>query len=373
MLDGSAKVVKTADRLRDPWRYSEISSGVPIWRWALALAWHSLLPRFAAALAITLWFHYLLSLPLTTTQRVISLLSVLLLRDTISHPLWAQSRFAKNVLRVIALVLLPMYGVPVVVGLQGLGLYYLLEYITTATHNFYARYWIYVVSFSLDPIWYPNPVLTYIGLLLLAALTGALVAYGLFVPVSAMADWLLSFPAVHGALGGGQSIKGTADQSPLIGALVVGFISGYKANTHFVKLFRFNRPPLIEHLHLPRAAKTERQFLVAHVSDIHLTGGEPTIEGHPSPDPNFELICASPKLVDSDLIIVTGDATDAGLPGEWAKFFDCLPESALSKTVLVPGNHDVNIVSKHWARIEDADSISRSQRLVRMMSALGLR
>ena len=49
-----------------------------------------------------------------------------------------------------------------------------------------------------------------------------------------------------------------------------------------------------------------------------------------------------------DLVLVTGDMTDAGRSTEWAEFHEALrayPWLA-ERILMVPGNHDVNIVDR---------------------------
>ena len=49
-----------------------------------------------------------------------------------------------------------------------------------------------------------------------------------------------------------------------------------------------------------------------------------------------------------DLVLITGDMTDAGRSAEWAEFFDIVaghPDLA-ERMLILPGNHDVNIVDR---------------------------
>ena len=49
-----------------------------------------------------------------------------------------------------------------------------------------------------------------------------------------------------------------------------------------------------------------------------------------------------------DLILITGDMTDAGLSTEWAEFVDVLARhpDLTERMFILPGNHDVNIVDR---------------------------
>ena len=74
-----------------------------------------------------------------------------------------------------------------------------------------------------------------------------------------------------------------------------------------------------------------------------------------------------------DLVLITGDATDAGRSAEWAEFFTALashPELA-RRTLLLPGNHDVNIVDRaNPARLDLPLSPGLRLRQMRTLSAM---
>jgi 3',5'-cyclic AMP phosphodiesterase CpdA len=74
-----------------------------------------------------------------------------------------------------------------------------------------------------------------------------------------------------------------------------------------------------------------------------------------------------------DHILITGDMTDAGRAGEWAAFFDAIahhPELA-ARMVMLPGNHDVNIVDRaNPARLDLPTSPTKRLRQLRTVSAL---
>jgi hypothetical protein len=74
-----------------------------------------------------------------------------------------------------------------------------------------------------------------------------------------------------------------------------------------------------------------------------------------------------------DLVLVTGDMTDAGRSAEWAEFLDaaaahpCLTERML----VLPGNHDVNVVDRaNPARLELPTSPGKRLRQLRTLSAI---
>src|SRR5260370_18823599 len=74
-----------------------------------------------------------------------------------------------------------------------------------------------------------------------------------------------------------------------------------------------------------------------------------------------------------DLILITGDMTDAGRSGEWAEFFDILaghPDLA-DRILILPGNHDVNVVDRaNPARLDLAFSPAKTLRKMRALSAM---
>ena len=74
-----------------------------------------------------------------------------------------------------------------------------------------------------------------------------------------------------------------------------------------------------------------------------------------------------------DLILITGDMTDAGRSGEWAEFFDILaghPQLA-NRMLILPGNHDVNVVDRaNPARLDLPFSPAKTLRKMRTLSAL---
>jgi hypothetical protein len=131
--------------------------------------------------------------------------------------------------------------------------------------------------------------------------------------------------------------------------------------------------------HVSPAGRTWR---IAHLSDLHIVGeryGFRIESGRSGPRGNgrwrrlldqLELVHASEPL---DVILITGDMTDAGRSGEWAEFFDAIADhpSLSGRILLLPGNHDVNIVDRaNPARLDLPTSPNKRLRKVRALSAL---
>lgn len=127
-----------------------------------------------------------------------------------------------------------------------------------------------------------------------------------------------------------------------------------------------------------------RVWRVAHLSDIHIVGeryGFRIESGRAGPRGNGRLrrvldgLAALHAERPLDLILVTGDVTDAGTAAEWAEFFDIFdsyPELAL-RTLILPGNHDLNIVDRaNPARLELPFSQLKTLRRMRALSAIAM-
>jgi Calcineurin-like phosphoesterase len=128
--------------------------------------------------------------------------------------------------------------------------------------------------------------------------------------------------------------------------------------------------------------RQERTWRIAHLSDIHVVGeryGFRIESGRAGPRGNarlrqamthLEALCEKQQL---DLILVTGDMTDAGTSAEWAELLDLLalhPRLA-ERTLVLPGNHDLNIVDRtNPARIDTPVSPKTRLRKVRALSAI---
>ncbi len=127
---------------------------------------------------------------------------------------------------------------------------------------------------------------------------------------------------------------------------------------------------------------TGRVWRVAHLSDIHIVGelyGFRIESGRGGPRGNERVrrvmarLEAEHAVSPLDLILITGDMTDAGRSSEWAEFFDILaghPDLA-GRMLILPGNHDVNVVDRaNPARLDLPFSTAKTLRKMRALSAI---
>jgi len=129
----------------------------------------------------------------------------------------------------------------------------------------------------------------------------------------------------------------------------------------------------------PAKARTWR---IAHLSDIHVVGeryGRRIESGRSGPSGNERLKRLLKQLdgLDAknplDIVLISGDMTDAGISSEWAELLDALAlHPSLAKRVLMlPGNHDLNIVDRaNPARMDLPISPNRRLRCLRTLSAM---
>jgi 3',5'-cyclic AMP phosphodiesterase CpdA len=128
--------------------------------------------------------------------------------------------------------------------------------------------------------------------------------------------------------------------------------------------------------------KDARLWRVAHLSDIHIVGeryGFRIESGRGGPRGNerarrvFVRLEAEHAARPLDLVLITGDMTDAGRSAEWAEFFDIMADhpDLASRTLILPGNHDVNVVDRaNPARLDLPFSPAKSLRKMRALSAI---
>jgi hypothetical protein len=132
----------------------------------------------------------------------------------------------------------------------------------------------------------------------------------------------------------------------------------------------FDRPP-----------PGSRTWRVAHLSDLHAVGeryGFRIESGRAGPRGNSRL----ERLLDRldaihaerplDLVLITGDMTDAGRSSEWAELLAALGRhpQLLKRTLMLPGNHDTNVVDRaNPARLDLPTSPGGRLRQMRALSA----
>lgn len=121
---------------------------------------------------------------------------------------------------------------------------------------------------------------------------------------------------------------------------------------------------------------------VAHLSDIHVVGdryGFRIESGRAGPRGNERLAMVLDRVGQIhaqdplDLVLITGDMTDAGRSAEWAEFLDALSRhpALAERALILPGNHDVNIVDRaNPARLELPTSPGKRLRQMRTLSAM---
>jgi 3',5'-cyclic AMP phosphodiesterase CpdA len=140
-------------------------------------------------------------------------------------------------------------------------------------------------------------------------------------------------------------------------------------------------PQLRDFGQFPAGSDADHTWRIAHLSDIHVVGeryGFRIESGRAGPRGNERLsrllsrldsVHASDPL---DVILVTGDMTDAGRSAEWSELLDALtvyPRLA-ERILILPGNHDLNIVDRaNPARLDLPASPNRKLRRLRFLSA----
>jgi len=125
-----------------------------------------------------------------------------------------------------------------------------------------------------------------------------------------------------------------------------------------------------------------RTWRMAHLSDLHVVGeryGFRIESGRGGPRGNERLDRVMARLAaihaahPLDLVLVSGDMTDAGRATEWAEFFEATSRypALAARMIMLPGNHDVNIVDRaNPARLDLPFSPGKRLRQMRTLSAI---
>ncbi|HEX2841836.1 metallophosphoesterase family protein [Hyphomicrobium sp.] len=132
----------------------------------------------------------------------------------------------------------------------------------------------------------------------------------------------------------------------------------------------------------PSPSPTERTWRVAHLSDLHIVGeryGFRIESGRTGPQGNarvrrvFDILEGIDAAAPLDLILISGDATDAGRASEWAEFLDIVADfpTLRDRVFILPGNHDLNIVDRaNPARLDLSIGPNSRLRKIRTLSAI---
>lgn len=121
---------------------------------------------------------------------------------------------------------------------------------------------------------------------------------------------------------------------------------------------------------------------IAHLSDLHVVGERygfriESGRGGPRGNDRLERIMTRLEAIHRaqplDVVLISGDMTDAGLATEWAEFLDVLTRHPVlaARMVVVPGNHDLNIVDRsNPARLDHPLSVGKRLRQMRALSMI---
>lgn len=165
-------------------------------------------------------------------------------------------------------------------------------------------------------------------------------------------------------------------------ANTVVLIGAYLAVAALVWAFAdMTMPPPRDLVLGPASTSAARSWRIAHLSDLHVVGeryGYRIESGRSGPRGNdrvrrvfalLEKLHAEDPL---DVVLISGDATDAGRASEWAEFLDALSEhpGIADRVLILPGNHDINIVDRaNPARLDLNIGPNSRLRKIRTLSA----
>lgn len=141
----------------------------------------------------------------------------------------------------------------------------------------------------------------------------------------------------------------------------------------FIKHYRPLSKLLVVDSYRPSESHREVKTRIAHWSDLHLTAGDDINrieDGSPGGNLSFKKLLSMHRqqLIDEiDCILITGDITDGGRGEEWQSFIQILGEKLQEKTLIVPGNHDINIPPRILSALDDD---SKNIMLLRCMLAI---
>lgn len=125
-----------------------------------------------------------------------------------------------------------------------------------------------------------------------------------------------------------------------------------------------------------------RSWRIAHLSDLHVVGekyGFRIESGRGGPRGNERLYRTLTRLAEIhaahplDVVLVSGDMTDAGRATEWAEFLEAIARypALATRLIVLPGNHDLNIVDRaNPARLDLPFSPGKRLRQMRTLSTM---
>jgi 3',5'-cyclic AMP phosphodiesterase CpdA len=126
----------------------------------------------------------------------------------------------------------------------------------------------------------------------------------------------------------------------------------------------------------------QRRWRIAHVSDVHVVGerfgfrlesGRTGPQGNAPFDQMLEQLAKIHLDQPLDILLFSGDMTDAGRATEWAEFLESLSRHPALQAIalLLPGNHDLNIIDRaNPARLELPWNPIKALRRLRMIAAM---
>ena len=208
------------------------------------------------------------------------------------------------------------------------------------------------------------------------------VAAGIMLSICAALVAMLAWPASHWTGGWTDLVLMHRLAVPTLANAVV-LVSGYLAVASLMWGFAdASMPQPVDLAAFDAVSSGGASWRVAHLSDLHVIGdqyGFRIESGRAGPRGNSRLdrvlarLAAIHAIDPLDHIVITGDMTDAGRAGEWAAFLDAIahhPELA-ARTLMLPGNHDVNIVDRaNPARLDLPFSPGKRLRQIRTLSAI---
>lgn len=137
----------------------------------------------------------------------------------------------------------------------------------------------------------------------------------------------------------------------------------------------YSKPQFTEG-HLPRPPSSTPNVRIVQPSDFHITETDntPLTEGgrtFTAAQLSSIMSAIAQDASDCDAVLVTGDITDTGSKAAWNRFLDSCPPDILSKLILVPGNHDLNLQDHRLAgKAEQYHWGARRGRQIRMIAAM---